>query len=498
MKNFVFYICCFFAVACQPPKQSDSAYSGTFMSLAPQDFDTLHATYKETSIAHRRFKHADIATLIARHDSIGILSVARIGQSAQGRSISELTYGNGGKKVMLWSQMHGDEPTATMVLFDLFNFLEAQDDGWDSVRTLLTENLEIHFIPMLNPDGAEIYHRRNAQSIDINRDARATETVEGKLLTARAKVVQPAYGFNLHDQSIYYHVPDSRNPVTISLLAPAYNVEREVNETRGNAMRIIGGINKLLQQYIPDAVAKYDDTYSPRGFGDNFQAWGASTVLIESGGLKGDPEKQTIRKLNFAIILNALLEIAQGSYQQYSVDDYDAIPFNGAGLLHDVVIHNLAVGTDSIPLKVDVAIRRAEITEGNDFYVRGWVEDVGDLVESFGYDDLDADGLHFVPANANFASLRSLAELTPEKSLDLMRKGFLAARLPLSAGSGYHTYPILLYATSSFFPTAKIELGGTANFYIADAAGDLKYAVVNGYLVDLSKPATASFRNKIY
>jgi hypothetical protein len=94
-------------------------------------------------------------------------------------------------------------------------------------------------------------------------------------------------------------VPETQNPVTISLLAPAYNPERDINETRGNAMKLIAGIQQMVQQYVPDAVAKYDDTHSPRGFGDNFQNWGASTVLIESGGLKGDVEKQQIRKLNF-------------------------------------------------------------------------------------------------------------------------------------------------------------------------------------------------------
>src|SRR5690606_9102602 len=170
-------------------------------------------------------------------------------------------------------------------LFDLFNFLEGDDPQFDSVRNLLKENLNIHFIPMLNPDGAERFLRRNAQSIDLNRDARATQTVEGKLLKSRAMDVKPAYGFNLHDQNIYYNVPGTKNPVTISLLAPAFNPEREINEVREGAMQIIVGMNRILQSYIPDGVAKYDDTYTPRGFGDNFQTWGASTVLIESGGL---------------------------------------------------------------------------------------------------------------------------------------------------------------------------------------------------------------------
>src|SRR5690606_31835778 len=180
----------------------------------------------------------DIDSLVRLHRDRSVLNVRQIGESVQGRAIYELEYGQGDKKVMLWSQMHGDEPTATMALFDLFNFLEGKDDDYQSIRDLLDKKLTLHFIPMLNPDGAERYTRRNAQEIDLNRDARATQTVEGALLRKRGTEVKPNYGFNLHDQNIYYNVPGTQNPVTISLLAPAYNQTREINDVRGGAMQI--------------------------------------------------------------------------------------------------------------------------------------------------------------------------------------------------------------------------------------------------------------------
>lgn len=276
-------------VSCESSGKTSKDYPNS-MKIDTTTFNTLHQTFKEPALYHRRFKHADIDSLIQKHQSKNVLAVTTIGKSFEGRAIYELEYGKGEKKVMLWSQMHGDEPTATMALFDLFNFLGENGDGHDDIRHLLKDQLNIHFIPMLNPDGAERYARRTAQNIDMNRDARAGHTLEGALLKARAMAIKPQYGFNLHDQNIYYNVPDTKNPVTISLLAPAYNEAREINAVRGGAMKIIVGMNKILQQYIPDAVAKYDDTYTPRGFGDNFQSWGASTVLIESGGKKGDPE----------------------------------------------------------------------------------------------------------------------------------------------------------------------------------------------------------------
>lgn len=476
-----------------PEKKSD--YTNA-MKLDTTQFNTLHEKYRETAIVHRRFKHDEVDSLVKKHQEHALFSVKQIGRSFENRTIYKIKYGKGSKKVMLWSQMHGDEPTATMALFDLFNFLEGKGDGFDSVRQLLNDNLDIHFIPMLNPDGAERYTRRNAQHIDLNRDARVGQTVEGALLRKIAKEVKPSYGFNLHDQSIYYNVPETKNPVTISMLAPAYNEAREVNDVRKGAMQLIVGMNTLLQQYIPNAVAKYDDTYSPRGFGDNFQSWGASTVLIESGGKKGDPEKQEIRRLNFAIILNALMEIAQGSYAGYDAQDYDKIPFN-ASQMHDVVLRGIDLTTDSVSLKTDIALRRTEITVGRDFFVRGHVEDIGDLDIAYGYDELEEQGLKFVQGKTYPQAFETVEDITMDRAWNLLKEGFVAVKVNGKGSDRLHDLPLVVFTQASFTPTAQISLLGTSNFLLSSGR-TLKYAVVNGYLIDLSqKPKTKFFKNRV-
>ncbi|MFY0573591.1 hypothetical protein ACN28S_03785 [Cystobacter fuscus] len=78
----------------------------------------------------------------------------------------------------------------------------------------------MHALPLLNPDGAERFQRRNAQGIDINRDALALQTPEGRTLKAVRDRLQPALGFNLHDQSWRTAVGDSGRPASISVLAP--------------------------------------------------------------------------------------------------------------------------------------------------------------------------------------------------------------------------------------------------------------------------------------
>lgn len=480
-------------------QQTKNDYSS--MNLDSTILNSVYNKYKEPTLKHRRFKHSDIDSLIQVIAANKTLSVSTIGKSVEGRAIYELEYGDGAKKVMLWSQMHGDEPTATMALFDLFNFLEGKDDEYTKIRELLKKELNLHFIPMLNPDGAERYTRRNAQSVDLNRDARAGQTVEGALLKSRAEAVKPQFGFNLHDQNIYYNVPETTNPVVISLLAPAYNYERDINDVRAGAMQIIVGMNKLLQQYVPDAVAKYDDSHTPRGFGDNFQSWGASTVLIESGGKKGDPEKQEIRKLNFAIILNALVEIATDSYKNYDQKGYEDIPFN-ASQLHDVVIRNVDFSTDSLPFKTDIAIRRGETTVGRDYFVRGRVEDIGDLKESFGYDDLDATGLKFIPAKVAPLPIDSVSKMTVDEAYALLKKGIMAVGVKAVGADrkdALHNFPIHFFTQKQFFMTTVVDLGGTTNFYLGDQSGKLKYAIFNGYLIDLSKDLKEqNFKSRVH
>ncbi|GGC16296.1 hypothetical protein GCM10011386_05130 [Parapedobacter defluvii] len=479
MKQFVYFLTIILAsTACQGSGQSRITYVPDTAALSK-----AFEAYRETTIVHRRFKHADIEPLILKREGAGVFEVTQLGISVLKKPIYQLKYGVGAKKVMLWSQMHGNEPTATMALMDIFNFLEGRDDGMDSIRNVLKTQTSLYFIPMLNPDGADVYTRRNAMDIDLNRDARAGETVEGRLLTQAAKTVQPDFGFNLHDMNIYYNVPGTSNPVTIALLAPAYNEKRDINEVRGNAMKIAVSINRILQGYVPNGVAKYDDTYSPRGFGDNFQSWGTSTVLIESGGYRGDPEKQFIRKLNFIVILNSLIEIAQGSYRQYDIAEYETMPFS-ASQLSDLVLRHVGVARDSMNYKIDLSINRYEQTDDRDYYIRSSIADVGDLQEIYGYDELDAEGYHFMQGEVYPGIFDGIGEISPEQAMEFLRQGYYAVQVANVPENRHHQLPLVVFNQRKPIATGPV-LGGAANFFLA-RDGRPTYAVINGYLIDLS------------
>jgi hypothetical protein len=325
----------------------------------------------------------------------------------------------------MWSQMHGDESTATMALFDLFNFFSARDEH-DSLRNLILDNLELHIIPMLNPDGAEVWQRRNALDIDINRDARQLATPEGRALMEVAKNVQPAFGFNLHDQSIYYTAGPTPRPATISFLAPAFNDARDMNEVRARATKVIVTMNEVLQEKAPGQVGRYDDTFDPRCFGDTFQGMGIATILIESGGFRGDVEKQEIRRLNFLAILRALESIARGDYAKNEITVYDTIPENRRSL-YNLVVRNVTIDKEGRDFKTHIAVNRRQLL-GDDYKTvtfRGLIEEIGDLNHHYGYEELDAEGLRYAPGKVKNISVSEWKSLSRDAELALMRQGFL-------------------------------------------------------------------------
>ncbi|KEO72174.1 M14 family metallopeptidase [Anditalea andensis] len=447
--------------------------------------------YKEQSITHRRFKHKDILPLIEKRQFGDVYRVTKLGSSIEARDIYQLGYGQGDIKVLLWSQMHGNESTATMALFDLFNFLEAGDDEFESIRQTIREKLDLRFIPMVNPDGAEAFIRRNALDIDLNRDAIQLTSPESVILRKAREDFGPDFGFNLHDQQIYYNVERTPKPATISVLAPAFNYETEINDVRRRALQVIVGMNGLLQEIIPGHVGKYDDGFEPRAFGDNFQRWGTSAILIESGGYPGDPEKQYIRELNFIIILNALYEIAQASYTQYEVADYFAIPDNDSKLM-DVMLRNVTIKRDDLEYMVDLGIRRREIEGEEGYYTESSIIDIGDLSVYYGYDEIDAEGYVMKEGKVYEKELNALPSY--EETMDMLKKGYLWLRVK-TVNNSIHQLPINIFQSTGDLK-AGAKLGSKANFLL-EKEGMVHYAIINGYLIDLRSPKDQNIQLKI-
>jgi murein tripeptide amidase MpaA len=203
-----------------------------YRAVACQLYESYY-DFRESAIPNRRFKHSDVVPLIQRlQGKPGIESVRVAGRSIEGRDLYLVRIGNGPVPVLLWSQMHGDEPTATMALLDIFRFFTRSGDGFDALRSQLRSRLSLYFLPLLNPDGAERYQRRNAIDIDLNRDALRLQSPEARLLKDVRDELNAEWGFNLHDQSAYYAAGRSEQSASFSFLAPAYDYEKSVKFCR--------------------------------------------------------------------------------------------------------------------------------------------------------------------------------------------------------------------------------------------------------------------------
>ncbi|MCB0641796.1 MAG: hypothetical protein KDC44_09165, partial [Phaeodactylibacter sp.] len=344
-----------------------------------------------------------------------------------------------------------------------------------------------HFIPMLNPDGAEKFQRRNAVGIDLNRDALHLQSPEARILKSLRDELKADWGFNLHDQSQYYTAGSKEHQATFSFLAPAYNEAKEVNAVRQRSMQLTVVLNEVVHQYLPGQTAKYDDTFEPRAFGDNIQKWGTSTILIECGGLAGDPEKQEMRQIHFVMLLAAFHAIASGSYQQYGEADYFAIPDNTRNLM-DLLITGAKLEVQGQPFIVDLAFRSNEIESSSTksgFYTKGYLADLGDLSVYTGVEKLNAKGMKIVPGKLYPEILEDVQALDRKGMHRLLEQGYTDVRLrkrpPLDQR---YELPLLIHSSKSTEVQNQVEVGQNPSFLLQEN-GTFKYAVVNGRLIKL-------------
>jgi len=379
--------------SCRPVNQLDRPRTAPIPAGGFAMTDALRVAdrYKVAAIVSRRISHADYWSALQSSLVSQRLKVDVIGRSMMGRELRSITFGTGPTKVLLWSQMHGDEATATMALADILAWMTASNA--DGIRDRIASSLTVVMIPMLNPDGAERFQRENAVGIDVNRDARRLSTPEARALKAVHEKLKPDFGFNLHDQNARTRVGRTGPQAAIALLAPAADSARSWPPLRARARLIAAGLARDFDSQVPGRVSKYDDAFNPRAFGDLMGVWGTSTILIESGAMPNDPDKQGLRRLNTAAIIRTLDAIATRAYEQSDPGDYEKLQYNTSGAFDLLVRGGRIVLPGLEPVVADVAINFEDAVARTG----GRVRDVGDLAGVVAVDTLDATGAFLHP-----------------------------------------------------------------------------------------------------
>ena len=368
-------------------------------------FETRAQTPKDLFDTWDKFHISKILPSDMRHKDLKIyleelkkseIKVVEVGRSFGSREIYQIEWGKGATRVFMWSQMHGDEPTATSALIDMFAFLQKnRDKAW--VKKL-EETITIRAVPMLNPDGSELYQRKNLQSIDINRDAQNLRTPEANLLKKLRDEWMPHIGFNLHNQQSLTTVSGSTNQAAISFLVVEGSPLLSNKEGNERNKRLTVAMVIALQNFSRGNIGRYVDSYNPDAFGDKFSDWGTNTILIETGALFGKDEMFLV-KMNFIAFLTALNTLADGSEKVLSPINYDFLPNNASGNLFNFIFRraNIVNRNDKIviPTVADIAVNTQRRRASQ--FALSIVQSVGNFVFSRGLEEFDVSGFYLVP-----------------------------------------------------------------------------------------------------
>nr|WP_315251968.1 M14 family metallopeptidase [uncultured Flavobacterium sp.] len=347
------------------------------------NLEQLFDQNKENTIQGRYITLENIEPLLSRESLKKDVTI--IGESVLGKPIYSYQKGIGKTKIYLWSQMHGNESTTTKALFDFINLLNG---GSDLAKQLL-ESFTFYCIPMLNPDGAKLYTRANANNIDLNRDSQSLTQPESKILRAVFEEFKPDYCFNLHDQRTIFGVADTGKPATVSFLAPSYNEEREVNESRLKAINLIAGINEVLQNYIPGQVGRFDDSFNINCIGDTFQYLGVPTILFEAGHYPDDYEREKTRKFIFISLLTSFIILNENDIVDNRIDNYLNIPQNNVSFF-DFMYKNVKINYDGNEIITNFVAQYKEELIDNKINFNAYIIEAGDLNGYYAHYEYDA------------------------------------------------------------------------------------------------------------
>ncbi len=337
----------------------------------------------ETHLSGRYITLEMVMPLLDKYKERFDLSFA--GKSENDLNIPLVRIGNGKKIFLAWSQMHGNEATTTKALFDLMKFF-SEDEYFQKEIQLFLNTYSLYILPILNPDGAALYTRENANGIDLNRDAQNLSQRESRCLRSVFDRLNPDGCLNMHDQRTIYGF-DNGKPATISFLSPAANAERSLTKARKIAMEGIVRMDQYLQTIIPGQVGRYDDGFNPACVGDTFQMAGVPTILFEAGHFKDDYEREKSREFIFYSHL-AFFGII-GEENNINPAEYFQIPENRKNY-RDIILRNAKLKdyTDS----VDIALQYEEVLKDGLVSFQPVVDKVGDLIKLFGHFEVDAGG----------------------------------------------------------------------------------------------------------
>lgn len=159
--------------------------SGAAEEFFPEDHHALTET----------ISYARMRDFLQSINGVGPITVSQEGTTAQSRSIFLVRAARGKNpsfRILFYAQQHGDEVSGKDALLFLIR---------DIVRNpkLLSRDVDLWILPMMNPDGAEAGTRRNGSGADLNRDHIVLEQPETQALHRIVRRIRPHLAVDCHE-----------------------------------------------------------------------------------------------------------------------------------------------------------------------------------------------------------------------------------------------------------------------------------------------------------
>lgn len=370
------------------------------------DYFELHKRYKANSLFGRYITLNDIEPLLANW------TTEVIGQSVLGKPIYKYTVGTGKRRIFMWSQMHGNESTTTKALFDFLNLVHSDD----TLGEKLLSEFTFCFLPMVNPDGAELYTRENANNVDLNRDSVDLSQPESRLLRKTFDDFKPDFCYNLHDQRTIFGAGDNGKVATVSFLAPSYNEKREINEVRSKAMNVIVAMNEELQKHIPNQVGRFDDGFNLNCIGDRFTHLNVPTILFEAGHYENDYHREFTRKMIFIALVSGIKHIYENDIVNNKIEEYLLIPQNKT-VFYDFIYKNIKINYDDKKIITNFAAQyKEELIDGN-LQFNAYIAEIGDLKGKYGHYQYNAHKMMYSDDGDSIPKINQKADFCLENDI---------------------------------------------------------------------------------
>ncbi len=241
----------------------------------PNEAHEMWQALQELPARDRAYHDNDqIESLLLSYESAypNLCQVFSIGQSVQGRDLwvikisDNVNVDEDEPEFKYVSTMHGDEPVGTEMILELVDDL-LTGYGSDSRMTTLVDEVEMYFLPMMNPDGNALGQRYNANGYDLNRNfpdpySSPSNTpngrpVEVQLVMNWSQGRDFAMSANFHGGATVVNYPRDNNPTGSSVYTASDDDDLFIEMSLDYSMDNLPMYNGSFSQGITNGAAWY-------------------------------------------------------------------------------------------------------------------------------------------------------------------------------------------------------------------------------------------------